>query len=144
MRYPMPTLTSLAEVAQVLEHHRDVYVRWSAGPESDCVQEGSVDALTGADLPGLSANPLDVASWWEGSAALWVARRLYDYSHLREEKREHVRPWVLTGEAVDRGPDNEPLIRCREPIAWIDPVVVREATAEIGRQEGPWGTLNRR
>lgn len=140
----MPTLTSLAEVADVLGRYRDVYVRWSAGPDRDCGREASTDALTGTELPGLSANPLDVASWWDGSVTLWVARRLYDYSHLREEKGDHVHPWVLTGEVTSRGPDNEPLIRCREPIAWIDPAVVREARAEIDRQRGRWGPLRRR
>ncbi|MEW2505921.1 DUF6098 family protein [Amycolatopsis sp. NPDC047767] len=41
---------------------------------------------------------------------LWLARRLYDYEHLRGPG---VRPWVLRGLEIARGPGNEPLIAGR-------------------------------
>ena len=37
-----------------------------------------------------------------GEIDLWVARRLYDYSHLPREKGEGVRPWVLRGREEGR------------------------------------------
>ena len=55
----LPTLRSLDEVAEILDHRRDLYVRWSRGPELD-TQATSTDDLTGVPLPGLSANPLAV------------------------------------------------------------------------------------
>ncbi|MEV0842460.1 DUF6098 family protein [Actinocatenispora sera] len=138
----VPTLTSLDGVVAVLRGRRDVYVRWSGGPDRDRFDGRSIDDLTGADLPGLSANSLDVAPWWDGSVRLWVARRLHDYSHLAHEKGS--RPWLLVGEMLGRGPDNEPLVRCREAVAWVDRAVIRQAGAEIDRQQGRWGPLRRR
>ena len=73
---------------------------------------------------------------------LWVARRLYDYRHLAERRR-HALPWVLEGEELGRGPDNEPLVECRRPVAWIAPEAVDEATRLIDQQKGDWGPLDR-
>lgn len=104
----------------------------------------SKDTLTGAELPGLSANPLNMEEWWEEQPiTLWVARRLYDYSHLREDHGPDVHPWLLEGEEVSRGPDNEPLVRNAHPVAWIDDSVIAEAEAEVARQAGAWGPLRR-
>lgn len=66
----VPTLTSLDDVVGVLRGRRDVYVRWSGGPDRDRFDGRSTDDLTGADLPGLSANSLDVPSWWDGTVRL--------------------------------------------------------------------------
>ncbi len=74
---------------------------------------------------------------------VWVARRLYDYSHLPREKGPGVRPWALRGEETGRGPDNEPLVRDVQPVGWIDARVIEEAAAEVARQEGVWGPLRR-
>ncbi|MGW7265215.1 DUF6098 family protein [Streptomyces sp. NPDC054842] len=137
-------LRSLREVAALLERHSDLFVRWSRGPGTDLAAAASRDDLTGLTLPGLSANPLDVEPWWEDRPTeLWVARRLYDYSHLPREKGPGVRPWVLAGRVAGRGPDNEPLVRDIEPVAWIDEGVIDEARAEVSRQEGAWGPLRR-
>jgi hypothetical protein len=93
-------------------------VRWSRGPETDLTAAGgtgqsSQDALTGVLMPGLSANPLRAEAWWgDRSLELWVARRLFDYRHLRELRGPGVRAWILAGEEQGRGPDNEPLVRC--------------------------------
>lgn len=149
----LPTIKSLTELAALVEQHGDggrLYVRWSKGPDVDLEgrggDRGSRDGLTGVNLPGLSANPLAVEPWWgERSTRVWVARRLYDYRHLRELRGPGVRPWVLIGEAVGRGPDNEPLVTRTEPVAWI----AEEALAECERTidelaPDEWGSLDRR
>jgi hypothetical protein len=139
----LPTLRTIDELARVLDDRQDLYVRWSRGPAYD-VQTTSTDELTGVPLPGLSANPLAVEAWWAGrSVQLWVARRLYDYRHLREIRGPGVRPWVLEGQEVARGPDNEPLVRCHEAVAWLDEEVVREAIRLVDEQPQEWGPLRR-
>jgi Family of unknown function (DUF6098) len=140
----LPTLRTLDELAELLDDRCDLYVRWSRGPRYDTATTSS-DELTGVPLPGLSANPLAVEDWWAGrSLRLWVARRLYDYRHLSEIRGPGVRPWVLEGHEVARGPDNEPLVACERPIAWLDEDVVREALRLIDEQDEEWGPLRRR
>jgi hypothetical protein len=91
--WTMPTVDDLDDLTRLVSEAGDrdgLYVRWSAGPVVDLRQDDlgrgvSRDALTGVPLPGLSANPLAVEPWWEGRPLrLWVARKLYDYQHLRE------------------------------------------------------------
>nr|CAD18991.1 hypothetical protein [Streptantibioticus cattleyicolor] len=140
----LPVLSSLDDLARLADGSRGLYVRWSRGPRYDLRETGSADSLTGISLPGLSANPLDVDDWWAGRPLrLWVARRLYDYCHLRHDIGPGVRPWVLRGREVGRGPDNEPLLTDVRPIAWIDPEVIHEARDEVARQRGDWGPLRR-
>ena len=143
----MSTIRDLSELTELVEKSgADLYVRWSRGPAVDLAKEGSRDELTHVRMPGLSANPLAIEPWWaDRSPSLWVARRLYDYCHLREARGSDVRPWVLTGHVVGRGPDNEPLVRCREPIAWIAESVLRKAQ-DLVDAEGvrDWGPLDRR
>jgi hypothetical protein len=139
----LPTLDSLDELADLAASREDLYVRWSRGPHYDATRT-SQDELTGVALPGLSANPLKVEPWWEGHPLrTWLARRLYDYRHLAGQRGKDVRPWVLEGREVGRGPDNEPLIECRKAIAWLSDQVVKEATEEIKAQPADWGSLNR-
>jgi Family of unknown function (DUF6098) len=150
----IPTLNDLDDIAELLEKTPDddeLYVRWSRGPAVDLGQDdkgagSSRDALTGVPLPGLSANPLAVEAWWaDRPLRLWVARRLYDYRHLRDLRGPGVRPWVLVGEQCGRGPDNEPLVRCRRPVAWIADDALREAQDLVDEQGSPeWGPLDRR
>ncbi|MFH7599771.1 DUF6098 family protein [Streptomyces racemochromogenes] len=141
----MATIGSLDELVGLLAAHgRGLYVRWSMGPLADLPSPWSRDDLTGARLPGLSANPLDTEPWWgDRPLRTWVARRLYDYSHLPRVKDRRVRPWVLRGNEAGRGPDNEPLVQQVEPLGWIDARVIDEADAEVGRQAGRWGPLDR-
>ncbi|MGK5629125.1 DUF6098 family protein [Streptomyces sp. URMC 123] len=142
--YEMPLLASLEELVALADAERGLYVRWSRGPEADLRDVASTDDLTGVPLPGLSVNALDLEPWWaERPLRLWVARRLYDYCHLRRDKGPGVRPWVLRGREVGRGPDNEPLVREVRPIAWIAPAVIDEAQDEVARQRGAWGPLRR-
>ena len=104
----------------------------------------SLDELTGVELPGLSANPLKVEPWWgDRPLDLWMARRLYDYRHLRRKRGPGVRPWVIAGDVVGRGPDNEPLVCCREIVACLDDAVTTAATKLIDEQPSDWGSLDR-
>lgn len=139
----LPTIATLDELAELVEGTDALFVRWSRGPEADTAGT-SKDALTGVDLPGLSANPLDVEEWWRPRPTwIWVARRLYDYSHLKREKGPGVRPWVLEGEELGRGPDNEPLVRVRRPVAWVAESVLADAKRVMTEQNGEWGPLRR-
>jgi hypothetical protein len=146
------TIGSLDELAALVEStppERELYVRWSRGPDADLAngqdEQSSRDSLTGVTLPGLSANPLRVEPWWgDRSRRLWVARRLYDYRHLRDLRGAGVRPWVLVGVECGRGPDNEPLVICHEPIAWVSERALRECEEAIEEQHSQeWGPLNR-
>lgn len=140
----MRTIETLEELVALVADQEDLYVRWSADPAADQTRGTSVDELTGVELPGLSANPLRVESWWQGRPLdVWVARRLYDYQHLRERRGADVRPWVLTGAVVGRGPDNEPLVRCREAIGWLADNVTDRANNLIDAQPHDWGSLDR-
>ncbi|MFI8962690.1 DUF6098 family protein [Streptomyces sp. NPDC053493] len=139
------TIRSLDELTELIATRRRLYLRWSLGPEKDLAASTSRDGLTGVELPGLSANPLDVEHWWgQRPLRTWAARRLYDYSHLPHVRDGRVRPWLLSGrETGDRGPDNEPLLRDVEPLGWVDEQVIAEAEEEVARQQGSWGPLAR-
>jgi Family of unknown function (DUF6098) len=142
----LPTINTLAELARLLDDHpRDLYVRWSEGPDPDLRQQHSYDELTRTELMGLSANSLAVEPWWgDRPVETWLARRIYDYLHLRHQRRPAtVRPWVMQGEEVARGPDNEPLVRCLRPVAWIGEAVVDESVRRIEAAPGEWGPLDR-
>lgn len=95
----MEEMGSLDEIARLVGDHRDLYVRWSLGPEADRTGR-SRDELTGIELPGLSASALAVEPWWGGRPLrLWVARRLYDYRHLAD-RHQGARPWYSSGRNV--------------------------------------------
>ncbi|MEV4491717.1 DUF6098 family protein [Micromonospora coxensis] len=149
---PMPVLEDLDQVVALLresEPGEELYVRWSRGPAVDLRGaervQSSRDALTGIELPGLSANPLSVEDWWgRRPLRLWVARRLYDYCHLRELRGPGVQPWVLVGEQRGRGPDNEPLVHVHRPVAWVSERALREADRAVEEQGSTeWGPLHR-
>jgi Family of unknown function (DUF6098) len=148
------TLHTLDELAALVEQtgsDDELYVRWSKGPEADLTggptdEQSSRDGLTGITLPGLSANPLRVEPWWDGRPVrLWVARRLYDYRHLRRLRGPGVRPWVLSGRERGRGPDNEPLVQCDRAIGWISERALQECERAVAAQGGSdqWGSLDR-
>jgi hypothetical protein len=137
------SFSDLEDVVVLVQRRVDLYIRWSKGPESD--RDGtSFDSLTGVPLPGLSASPLLIESWWgDRSAELWTARRLYDYRHLREVRGPGVRPWLLIGREVARGPDNEPLVICEQPVGWLEESVISAATKLIDAEGAQWGPLQR-
>lgn len=139
----MPTVATLDEVTELARRHPRLLVRWSRGPDTD-TPGTSADDLTGIQLPGLSASPLAVEPWWgDRPLRLWIARRLYDYSHLEHEKGPGVRPWLLEGHECGRGPDNEPLVTCDDPVAWISGDVIHEAVRVVDEQNDQWGPLRR-
>lgn len=119
----MHTLARLDELVELLDLGLPVYLRYSPGPEADMAHP-SVDHESGLPMPGHSANPLRAPGWWTRPVADWLARRVCQY--LRAH-REDTRPWVLTGDVVDFGPDNEPLLVNVRPIAWLSEELVDEA-----------------
>jgi hypothetical protein len=138
------TVQTIDELVKLAADRDDLYVRWTADAEQDQARGTSLDELTGVELPGLSANPLKVEPWWDESRLdLWMARRLYDYRHLRRKRGPEIRPWVIAGEVVGRGPDNEPLVRCHEIVACLDEPVTAAATKLIDDQPHDWGSLDR-
>jgi hypothetical protein len=120
----IPTVGSLDELCRMVDD--GVYVRYSKGPEDD-VDSTSRDYESGLDLPGLSVNPLRPESWWTRPLDEWLARQICNYVHIAEESDDERRGWVLTGEVVARGPDNEPLVRKVRPVAWLSDDVITEA-----------------
>lgn len=121
----MFTVDGLTQLAEITRLGRRVYLRYSHGPEADALHP-STDHESGLRMPGLSANPLAVPRWWSLDTRDWLARRVCQY--LREVE-EGARPWILYGEPVDFGPDNEPLLVDITPIAWLSADLVAEAHA---------------
>lgn len=127
----LPTLERLAEVVDLLPRHRELFVRYSHGPDRDA-HETSRDYESGLQLPGLSVADLRPPSWWTRPATDWVARRVCSYQQLGEADPSRF-PWVLTGRVVDRGPDHEPLVADVCPVARIGPSALAEAAAHYER-----------
>jgi hypothetical protein len=144
---PLRILGSLDEIAELLESWRgdgQLFVRWTDDVQRDVQSKMSRDELTGVELPGLSANSLQVESWWgDRPLRTWVARRLYDYRHLPEIRSRDTRPWIIAGRECGRGPDNEPLIEHCTPVAEVLLRVIDVATEEVHRIADDWGTMRR-
>jgi hypothetical protein len=119
----MDTLVRLDDLVELLGMDIPLYLRYSPGPEADALHP-STDHESGLPMPGHSAVPLRPPGWWTRPTADWVARRVCQY--LREI-HEGARPWVLTGEVADIGPDNEPLLVAVRPVAWLSADLVAEA-----------------
>lgn len=150
----MPHVSSLDEMTALIlatdtEPGQELYVRWSEGPAVDLASGGteqsSRDGLTGVLMPGLSANPLRAEPWWgDRPLRLWLARRLHDYRHLRELRGPGVQAWILAGRECGRGPDNEPLVICCQPLAWVDESALAECEHILTEYGAPgWGPLDR-
>jgi hypothetical protein len=116
-------LQSLDQLVELVGMDPVLYLRYSHGPEADA-EHPSVDHESGLVMPGHSANPLRPPGWWTRPVADWVARRICQYDR---ETEEGARPWALTGDVVDHGPDNEPLLVNTTPIAWLSDEVVEQA-----------------
>jgi hypothetical protein len=119
----MRSLERLDELAELLDLGLPVYLRYSPGPEADQLHP-SVDHESGLPMPGHSANPLSPPGWWTLPVTDWLARSICQYL---QRAQGGSRPWVLTGDVVDIGPDNEPLLVGVKPIAWLTPRLVAEA-----------------
>jgi hypothetical protein len=138
------SLTELADLIRNCDDDRQLYARWTTDIGRDERTQVSRDELTGIELPGLSANSLAVEPWWgDREVTTWLARRLYDYRHLREIRGPGTRPWVVAGVETGRGPDNEPLVTQCTPVAEIALSVIDEAAAEVERFAADWGSLRR-
>ena len=97
MAEEMAAVAALDELTELARRRPGMFVRRSRGPAADAAGR-SLDDLTGEPMPGLSANSLAVEPWRGGRPLrLWIARRLFDYSHLKHEKGPDVRPWLLEG-----------------------------------------------
>ncbi|MPZ72663.1 MAG: hypothetical protein GEU74_05435 [Nitriliruptorales bacterium] len=120
----IPTLHSLDELLRLVRP--GVFVRYSKGPEDD---DGSTsrDYESGLDLPGLSVNPLCPELWWTRPLDEWLARQICNYAHLKDDSDDERRAWILSGDPVGRGPDNEPLVREFTPLAWVSDDLIHEA-----------------
>jgi hypothetical protein len=124
MRANPPTLSRLGALVSLAKRPSLLFVRYSSGPEEDRGTK-STDYESGLELPGLSVNPLQPEPWWTRPLEHWIARQLCAYAHLGED--EDKVPWVLSGEVVGRGPDNEPLIGPFEALAYLSSSLVNEA-----------------
>lgn len=123
----LPVIERLADLVELVDRRSGLYVRFSDGPDADSAEQ-SIDYESGLTLPGLSANRLNPAPWWTRPAVDWVARQVCQYEHLRDRSQSHC-GWVLTGDLVGRGPDDEPLLADIRPIAWLSTTLVEEADA---------------
>ncbi|MFI8278023.1 DUF6098 family protein [Streptomyces sp. NPDC085929] len=121
-RSQIALIRSLDELTGMLARRRGLYARCLLGPQVDLFREPSRrDGLTGIELPGPAADPVDVEDWWgERPLRTWAARRLYDYSHLPRVKGSRVKPWLLHGVESGRGPDKEPVGRDVQPLGRVD------------------------
>jgi hypothetical protein len=119
----MFVINDLGQVVELVGMVPTLYVRYSPGPEADA-QHPSVDHESGLVMPGYSVNPLTPPKWWIRPVEDWAARRICQY---QRELEEGSRPWVLTGEVIDHGPDNEPLLGNVSPIAWLSEELVDQA-----------------
>lgn len=123
----LPVIDRLSDLAELVGGRSELFIRFSDGPQADSAEQ-SVDYESGLPLPGLSANRLNPAPWWTRPLVDWVARQVCQYAHLRDRSDSH-RAWVLTGEVVGRGPDDEPLLADVRPIGWLSTALVDEAHA---------------
>jgi hypothetical protein len=119
------TLHHLDELVDLVRTVPGLYVRYSNGPDAD-EAETSVDYESGLPLPGLSVNRLDPQPWWTRSLEDWLARQLCQYLHLSDRSASH-QGWVLAGEEVGRGPDDEPLVADVRPMAILHEALLQEA-----------------
>jgi len=130
MSESIPTVKTLKELERLVGPDR--YLRVSSGPDDDAGRT-SRDYESGLELPGLSVNPLMPATWWTRPRNEWLARQMCNYVHLAEEAPDR-HAWVLAGDIVARGPDNEPIVARFEPIAWIADEVLDEAKELYGQR----------
>jgi Family of unknown function (DUF6098) len=124
----LPVLASLHELDALASKTHRLFVRHSKGVQADR-QRRSVDYESGLTLPGLSVNPLNPEPWWTRDRKDWLARQLCRYVHLQDHADEERYAWVLTGEVVGRGPDNEPLLDAIVPLGRLGERLLEEAKA---------------
>ena len=120
----LPVVDSIQQLCELVADY--AFVRFSKGPDEDR-NATSRDYESGLELPGLSVNPLQPEQWWTRPVEEYLARQICNYVHIREESDDERRAWVLTGDVISRGPDNEPIVRDFTPVAWLSDTVIEEA-----------------
>ena len=115
----------LGELAELACDGRQVYLRYSRGPEADAHQ-ASRDYESGLELPGLSVIPLAPPAWWSRPVPDWLARQVCKYVQLADGERDR-HAWVLTGREVGLGPDQEPLLADPRPLAVLSDALLEQA-----------------
>jgi hypothetical protein len=126
------TVEDLAELAELANGDREVYVRYSVGPDEDAAGP-SRDYEADVDLPGLPVTGLRPEPWWPRPTLDWIARRVCKYLDIAAKAPDR-RPWILTGRVAGYGPDHEPLVTGVEPIAWIGARAVEQARSRYHRR----------
>ncbi|WP_017587456.1 DUF6098 family protein [Nocardiopsis ganjiahuensis] len=124
-RPSIPTVTGLAELADLVTGGDRLYLRYSEGPEKDS-ESVSKDYESGLELPGLSVSVLTPEAWWTRPLEDWLARQVRKYAPLAEEDTSRF-GWVLRGRTVAHGPDHEPLLVGVRPVAYLADSVMEEA-----------------
>jgi hypothetical protein len=123
--HEMRLIESFDDIVQLAEENRDLFVRYSRGPQCDAREEASEDFESGAVLPGLSVARVAPEPWWQRPTRDWVARRLCQYEWLGADNDRF--PWLLTGKVVGQGPDHEPIVCEIVPIAEVGRTALEQA-----------------
>jgi hypothetical protein len=124
-RTPLPTVTGLTELAELVSGGERLYLRYSDGPDRDRTSV-SKDYESGLELPGLSVTVLTPEPWWTRPLEDWLSRQVRKYASLVEEDPQRC-GWVLQGRTVAHGPDHEPLLDEVRPVAYLSEGVMEEA-----------------
>lgn len=121
-------IATLADLFALVDDHvargEQIYIRYSDGPDSDRTYGASRNHATGQMEPGLSVNNL-------------IGRHApFTRGEVARQVREHFAfcgpiCYLLTGEEVGRGSDNEPCLDVDtwRPVGLVAPEVVNEAIA---------------
>jgi hypothetical protein len=121
----LPVICQLGQLAELACDDKDVYLRYSRGPEADA-QRASRDYESGLELPGLSVIPLTPPAWWSRPVPDWLARQVCKYVQLADGEPDRY-AWVLSGRKVGLGPDQEPLLADPRPVAMLSDAVLEQA-----------------
>lgn len=113
------------ELAALVAGERDLYLRYSRGPDADAEDGPSRDYEAGVNLPGLSVTTIAPEPWWPRPVQDWVARRVCKYAELGDEPDRF--PWLLRGRIAGWGPDHEPVVVDVKPVARLGTAVLSAA-----------------
>jgi hypothetical protein len=124
-------LDRLGQLVELLEGSEQLYVRFGKDPKTE--RGGSIDYESGLRMPGLSANRLRPPDWWTRPLEDWLARQICQYVHLLERSSEH-QGWIVHGDVVGHGPDDEPLLCDVEVVGRVDRALLDEAKRTYRRR----------
>lgn len=127
-------LYRLSEVEALMNEGPGLHVRTSQGYAVD-LERGSVDPVSGLELPGLAADPLDPEPWWTRDRREWIARQLRPHRGVEGVDREEF-AWLLRGRIVGRGAENEPLLTDVDVVARVAECLLDEAD-QVYRESFP-------